>query len=155
MSNSIGVPRFGLEEEVKLAPWIFENVCKWLNFYPKIDLFASANHHQLPCYFTADRCDFQANGCNSFNFEWNPEIPMYANPPWTLVRNVLGKIWKERANVMVVTPVWKFAPWYDLLERMTVKGLIWEHPLYLDEGGQLRPAPRWKTRFSIVAGSLI
>ena len=49
-----------------LDPIIFRNVCNYFEIDPETDLFASAQHHQLPAYFTADPDDTNALGCNAF-----------------------------------------------------------------------------------------
>ena len=63
---------------------------------------------------------------------------------------VLDKIAKEGARVLLVTPHWKEAPWYGLLQELTVKSYEWRGRLYLTEARNLRPIPKWFTLFSYV-----
>ena len=54
--------------------------------------------------------------------------------------------------MLLVTPNWKEAPWYELLMELTVRSYEWMGKLYLTEGGNLRPIPKWFTLFSYVVG---
>ena len=64
---------------------------------------------------------------------------------------VLDKIAKECARVLLLTPHWKEAPGYVLLQELTVRRYEWMGRLYLTEGGNLRTIPMWFTLFSYVA----
>ena len=44
------------------------------------------------------------------------------------------------------------ALWYELLLKLTVRSYEWRVKLYLTEGGNLRPIPKWYTLFSYVVG---
>ena len=65
---------------------------------------------------------------------------------------VLDKIAKEGARVLLVTPHWKEAPWYAVLQVLTVRSYEWMGRLHLTEAGNLRPTPKWFTLFSYVVG---
>ena len=65
---------------------------------------------------------------------------------------VLDNIAKEGARVLLVKPHWKEAPWYGLLQELTVRSYEWRERLYLTEAGNLRPIPKWFTFFSYVVG---
>ena len=120
-------------EEVKLKSSIFGLMCKELVVAPCIDLFASHRNHQLPRYYIAYKDDTEALGQNAFAYVWYPRVCLYANPPWTLIGNVLAKIAKEGSRVLLVTPHWKEAPWYGLLMEVTVRSYEWRGMLYLTE----------------------
>ena len=145
-------PPFGIKEEVKLHPRIFRFVCEQLGVNPQIDLFASAEHHQLPRYFTVNPDDPVAMGTNAFNYKWEPCLTYYANPPWSIVGRVLRKALREGSPLLLVTPEYQGATWKALLERHAVKTLRWTKPLYLDKNGHLRPKPRWDTCFTYLPG---
>ena len=139
-----------LHEEVKLTPSIFGLMCKELVVAPCIDLFASYRYHQLPRYYSAYVDDRAALGHNAFAYVWDPGVCLYVNPPWTLIGRVLDKIAEDGSRVLLVTPHWRQAPWYELLLKMTVRSYEWRGKLYLTEGGNLRPIPKWFTLFSCV-----
>ena len=48
------------DEDVMLNPIVFSNVSTYFRISPTTDVFASAQHHQVPDYFTADPNDTNA-----------------------------------------------------------------------------------------------
>ena len=124
--NPMGIPPFGPEEEVKLAPWIFWNMVEKLQYQPELDLFASKRHHQLPAYITADKCDMEAIACNAFNYTWHPAGTYYANPPWSLISFTLQKAFLDGVTLLIVTPDWPHAAWYSLLEELSVRHTMFQ-----------------------------
>jgi hypothetical protein len=136
-------PPFDLVEDVKMQPEIFMRVCRDLLVTPCIDLFASRWHHQIPRYFTAEEDDKAALGCNAFAYLWDPGVCLYANPPWSVIPQMLQKICKDKSRVVEVTPYWVDAPWYPLLQSITLMSIQ----------GKLRPPPRWLTIASYVVGT--
>ena len=73
--------------------------------------------------------------------------------PWSIIGEVLQKINMDKSRVMLVTPYWVNAPWYELLRELTVRSVAWEGRLYLSDGGRIRPRPKWITLFSYVVGT--
>ena len=65
---------------------------------------------------------------------------------------MLKKIAEDGSRVSLVTPHWKEAAWYELLMELTVRSYEWRGRLYLTEGGNLRPIPKWYTLFSYLVG---
>ena len=79
-------------------------------------------------------------------------VCIYANPPWTLIGQVLEKVSKEWSRVLMVAPYWKDALWYELLVEPNGRSCDWRGKLYVTEGGHLRQIPTWFTLFSLVVG---
>ena len=44
---------------------------------------------------------------------------------------VLAKIAEDGSRVLLVTPPWQEAPWYEMLLELTVRGYEWRGKLYL------------------------
>ena len=65
---------------------------------------------------------------------------------------VLAKIAKEGSRVLLVTPHWNEAPWYELFQELTVRSYEWRGSQYLTKAGNLRPIHKWFTLFSYVVG---
>jgi hypothetical protein len=155
LERHLPLPAYGAVEDVKMKPEILMRMCQNLLVTPCIDLFASANHHQFPRYYTADPEDGAALGHNAFAYEWSPEVCLYANPPWTLIPLVLAKICADKSRVLLVTPNWPAAPWFPLLTAVAIRQQEWAGRIYLDEAGRLRPPPRWRTLFTYVVGKAV
>ena len=66
----------------------FEKIIQYLQFYPKIDLFASRLNKQLPV-FVSYRPDPEAAYVNLFSMEW--KIEFYAFPPFSLIGRIIQK----------------------------------------------------------------
>ena len=65
---------------------------------------------------------------------------------------VFAEIAEDGSRVLLVTPHWQEPPWYELLLKLTVRSYEWRGKLYLTEGGNLRPNPKWYTLLSNVVG---
>ena len=138
-------------EDVQLDPVVFHEAQRQLRFRPTVDLFANAQHHQLPRYF-APREDPNAAHIDAFTADWRAETRPYCNPPWKLIAQALNKIIADEVTVLMVIPDWHLAPWYQLWERLCVRSVVYTVPVFLDAHGNLRPKPRWNTRIGVLDG---
>ena len=148
-------PYFEANEAVMLCPSIFKAMCQNFGVEPRLDIFASRNLRQLPHYITADEMDSQADGYNAFNYFWAPDVVLYANPPWSLIQQVLEKIKRDRSRVLLVTPMWRHADWFETLRGLSAERLYWNQSLYLSDEGRLRPAPPWPTRLTWIDATVL
>ena len=71
-----------------LNPLVFKEARKQLGFKTSVNLFASADHHQLPRYFSQYN-DPMAAGTDAFQIDWNTEEKTYANTERPLLSKVL------------------------------------------------------------------
>ena len=100
-----------------LNPQIFKRITQLLG-KPRVDLFASRTSHQLPIYW-AWKPDPGCQGVDAFQTQWNRGL-MYAFPPFSLIPRVLQKVQKEKATLILVTPMWNSQPWYPLLLQLCI-----------------------------------
>ena len=104
----------------KLSPAVFNKINQI--FGPlEVDLFASRLTYQLPRYFSW-RPDPSAEATDAFQHDWAP-LKGFANPPWCLIGRVLNQVMIQKAQVILVAPIWKGQPWYPVLLNM-----FWEFP---------------------------
>jgi hypothetical protein len=141
---------YNVKSDVPLDPEVFEFVCEQLNFYPEIDVFASAKHHQLSAYCSRTY-DVNAVCQDGFTLDWSRH-KCYLNPPWEEISNVLDKVVTDKAVALLVIPYWRRAEWFGLWENLNVRSIIIDEGIYLDREGYRRPPPKWRTCFSIVDG---
>ena len=139
-------------EDVMLHPTVFAQACESLHFRPTVDLFANAQHHQVSRYM-APRSDPRAAAIDAFTQDWRRERRAYANPPWSLIAQVLAKVAAERIIILMVVPEWRRAPWYAQWEAMCVSSVLRTDSVFLDDRGQLRSKPRWHTRIGVLDGA--
>ena len=119
----------------------------------QVELFASQPQHimQFPCSKHIN---------NDFRFFWKALGLVYANPPFSLLANVLTKIAYEGGRVVMCTPYWnssgEHAYWRRMLDQMTV-GRVQppDGPIYVPEDSDTAMhAPEWASSLSIGDGSL-
>lgn len=137
-------------QDWQLNPQVFQShvVQQW--GVPEIDLFATANNHQVPRYYSRYP-DPHCEGVDAFEKDWRQHHLAYANPPFALLARVVAKIRREQASVLLVTPIWKSSPWFpDLVELSKGRMLLLPHQddLYLPvSSGHIVPLgkPRWQS----------
>ena len=99
----------------------------------QVDLFASRLTHQLQDYVSW-RPDPEAMATDAFSLDWT-KIQGYANPPWNLISRVLAQVRNQKAQLVLVAPVWKSQVWYPTLLEM----LIQEPLLLPNRPGLIQP----------------
>ena len=95
-------------------------MCRNFSVTPEIDLFASHHLTQLPAYYTADPKDLDALGFDAFSVLWDRSRWLYANPPWSLLDQVVQKIRRDGSKMLLITPFWPKAPWFGPLREITI-----------------------------------
>ena len=101
-----------------LCPQIFRKICS-LTGPLQVDLFASRLTHQLQQY-ASWRPDPEAMAVDAFTLDWT-QFKGYANPPWNLVGRVLAQVRNQKAELVLVAPVWKSQVWYPTLLEMLIR----------------------------------
>ena len=96
----------------------------------EVDLFASRLTAQLRS-FVSWRPDPEAIATDAFTMTWTG-LKAYANPPWSLVGRVLSQVHQQKADLILVAPVWKAQTWYP-----TVLEMCRDFPLLIPQGRNL------------------
>ncbi|KAJ8930178.1 hypothetical protein NQ314_017042 [Rhamnusium bicolor] len=99
------------ETEWSLANYAFEEITTTFD-YPDIDLFASRINTKCPKFVSWMR-DLEAYKIDAFTLNWNL-FYFYAFPPFSMVLRVMQKIITDRAEGIVVIPLWTSQPWFPL-----------------------------------------
>ena len=96
---------------------IFNKITKlWGPF--DIDIFASRLNKQLPKYI-AWKPDPQAEFIDAFSICWK-QIYFYAFPPFSVISRVVQKVQEEKAEGVIVVPMWPTQTWYTSLMELLV-----------------------------------
>lgn len=98
----------------KLDPVVFRRLNQ--RYKLQVDLFADRNTFQLPKYWSW-KPDPEAAGTDAFTHHWKNQ-KAYAFPPFCLIGRSLSKIMEEKAEVLLIAPVWPNQYWYSLLLQM-------------------------------------
>jgi len=135
-----------------LSRSVFLRVCRKLQTYPELDLFANRKNRQTK-KFCSWRTDPESLG-NAFHIHWGKHL-CWINPPWELMPQVLKKVRQDQAQGILVCPVWTAAHWWREVQELrrgpgiTLRG----QPIFRGPGGQSLPPPAWATLFTMVSGS--
>ena len=81
-----------------------------------IDLFVSSNNFKLPKYVSF-LPDPKAIAVNAFSLTWTNELN-YIFSPFSMIGPVLKKIWEDKAEVILVAPLFSTQPWFPQLLRL-------------------------------------
>ena len=85
----------------------------------EIDLFASRFNAKLERYVSW-KPDAGAYCVNAFSISWK-ELHFYAFPPFSLLNRCVQKIAQEKAEGIMIVPLWDTQPWYPRVMRMLIK----------------------------------
>jgi hypothetical protein len=119
--------------EWKLDVTVFRELCtRWGK--PDIDLFATRLNTQLD-RFIAWRPDPEAMAVDAFTYSWSEGF-LYAFPPFCLIGACIQKIMLDRAELILIVPVWPTQPWYSQIAPMLV-----EPPILLPRSKNLLSNP--------------
>ncbi|KAK3092616.1 hypothetical protein FSP39_005025 [Pinctada imbricata] len=121
---------FNDQTEWMLDIKIFDKISKlWGPF--QIDMFASRLNKQMPKYVSW-KPDPEAQYVDAFSFCWK-QIYFYAFPPFSVISRVVQKIQEEKAEGVMVVPIWPTQTWYTSLMELLVESprVIQNSPKYL------------------------
>lgn len=108
---------FNDRTEWKLESKIYHSITKRFG-QPSIDLFASRLNKQCPVY-ASWRPDPDALFVDAFSANWS-NFFFYAFPPFSLIGKCLEKIQANKAEGILVVPLWTCQSWYPKLLRLLV-----------------------------------
>ena len=115
--------------EWKLEKQVFQSIVQTWHM-PKIDMFASRLNKQIEKYVAWKR-DPDAVWINAFSQSWT-DIYFYAFPPFSLIGRCLQKVLMDRAECVMVAPLWPTQNWYPELMKLLV-----DFPRILPQGNIL------------------
>jgi hypothetical protein len=106
----------------------------------EVDLFAAAWNCQLP-KFVSWIPQPNSAAVNAFSLS-RFHLRAYAFPPFALIPRCLAKIKREKADLVLICPLWPSQPWWTLLLEMAidVPRVFRFHPLFL-YSSDLHPHP--------------
>ena len=124
-------------EDYKLLPcWRDWALSKLRCPVPALDGFAEPHNTQYPVFWTPHT--------NAFTKDWRLERPVWMNPPFSLMAEVLRRIQTEGAHIVLVCP--SYSPELNSLKILSSRHTCLPRvPLYLRHGATLMPTPKWST----------
>ena len=101
--------------EWELNPSPFQLICNGFGM-PEIDLFANRLNHKLPRYYSW-KPDPGTEAVDALSNDWS-QFYFYAFPPFNMIGSVLRKVEEERANGIIVVPMWPTQSWFSKFIKM-------------------------------------
>lgn len=84
-----------------------------------VDLFASRLNFKLPCYVSW-KPDPGASAVNAFHLLWDYRLA-YCFPPFCMILSVLQKVDMDKAEIIIVVPLWPTATWFSKLLSLLIE----------------------------------
>ena len=109
---------FNEQVEWQLDKQVFARICNKFGM-PEIDLFASRLNAQLP-RFVSWHPDPDAEAIDALAYYWGDKF-FYAFPPFCLVGQCIQKVLVDRAEGLMILPVWPTQPWYSMLLQLLTR----------------------------------
>jgi len=131
------------EEDYAVVPDLVAEACGRLGLSPIRDAFATPANHRFPSYWTRED--------DAFAQPWDFATagPLWANPPFSRLEEVVAKAAREGCLMLVIAPEWPGPqyPWLAALCALCPKRweLPQDRPVYLPGGTDPMPASRWRT----------
>lgn len=109
------------ETEWSLAEFAFRKITDTFGT-PEIDFFATRLNNKC-MRFVSWFPDPDAEFVDAFTLDWS-EFEFYAFPPFSLVLRTIRKIINDKANGIVVVPLWQSQPWFPLFKRILISKMV-------------------------------
>ena len=105
----------------------FNHLCLQLDIEPTLDLFASRLNHKCHKFYSF-RADPKAVGMDALSDDkdWSQELA-YAAPPPALIPQILCKIRRDQATVLMLVPNWPDCLWMSTFKDLAVSRLLTFH----------------------------
>lgn len=139
------------ETEWEFANWAYESVESSFGRFD-IDLFASNINSKCKKFISWHR-DPEAWAVDAFTVPWTT-LYFYAFPPFAIILRTIQKIISDKAEGVLIVPLWPTQSWYPLFEKLLVSEPIVFAPannLLIDNCRQQHPL---RASLSLVAGRL-
>ena len=120
-----------------------------------LDLFATATNAKTKD-FVSLKADPRATYVDAFSRPLPRGRNVYANPPFIMLAPLLAKVEREKAELVLVAPIWTRQPWWPVLKDMVVGDplqLPSSPDLYIPSPTQQQRTPSWETIVCRVSGS--
>lgn len=112
---------FNIDTEWELSTEAYHMITNEFGI-PEIDLFATRINAKCIKYVSWHRDPFAFN-IDAFTIKWNKYF-FYAFPPFCLMLRVIQKIKLDKAEGLIIFPIWKSQPWYPILKSMVISKII-------------------------------
>ena len=114
---------------------------------PTIDAFATKHNRRFKRYWD--------KSIDAFTRDWSSEPLLWINGPFEHYNRVVDKLISDKANAIIVCPMWERMKWWKRLQSIATASYVLPLGVKIfqnKEGKALRPRP-WRTVALLVDGS--
>lgn len=141
-------------EDYRVHPQVVYHLSRHFVHPILLDLFA-ARHNRVCKQFVSRMPQPGAKAVDAFKLGWGNLPGLWANPPFSLMDRVLTKVARDRAQMLLIFPVWCGRPWWSKLAALAATPAVILPPgPFLSPSGAQMPPPRWKTAAVMLNGAL-
>ncbi|KAA6345407.1 MAG: hypothetical protein EZS28_052164, partial [Streblomastix strix] len=109
--------------DYSLKDGMIQMICKTWDYMPQIDIFATQYNKLINNYATVDLNDLETRFHNAFNYKWS-KVKLYIHLPIPVLGRVLQKMKQDKAQGIVIAPIWPGQSWYTKLKNLSTKFLF-------------------------------
>ena len=125
-----------------------QEVISRLGVTPDIDAFATQSNHRFARWWGPGSAEFG----DAFQSSWAQGL-LWVNPPFSRFNEVLEKVKRDKAHVILVMPEWKYKPWYKDAMKLRVADVRFPKGTYFFERPNARKRPtQWPVRVFLLCG---
>lgn len=127
---------------------VMDEALKKLGVTPTIDAFADKANNRLAKWWG----EGSPWGGDAFEQSWEGEL-LWANPPYTMLEEVVARIKKENAHVVLVMPEWTYRDWHKEAMDLVVDSVFFRRGTSIFElKGRPTPFVKWPVRIALLCG---
>jgi hypothetical protein len=138
------------EDYAVLDP-VVDYVLQLMRVRPKIDCFATSRNRRFARWWGQGSPEC----CDAFSCSWafGDQGLLWANPPYSMMTEVIAKLKGDGAHMLVVSPKWETKQWFKQLEDMTVLKCVCPEgsTVFQRDGVQCRGV-KWPVVFALCCG---
>ncbi|KAA6380965.1 MAG: putative Transposon Ty3-I Gag-Pol polyprotein [Streblomastix strix] len=127
--------RLRMQGDYSLKDGMIQMICKTWNYMPQIDIFAIQYNKLINNYATVDLNDLGTHFHNAFNYKLS-KVELYIHPPIPVLNRVLQKKKQDKAQEIIIAPIWPGQSWYTKLKNLSTRFLFFGQTNKILEMGQ-------------------
>ncbi|KAA6384405.1 MAG: hypothetical protein EZS28_020069 [Streblomastix strix] len=145
-STTESLSRLCRSGDYTLKVGIIQIICKTWNYMPEIDIFATQYNKLINNYATVDLNDLGTHFQIAFNYK-RSKVKLYIHPPIPVLNRILQKMKQDKAQGIVIAPIWPGQSWYTKLKNLSIRFLFLRQAnKFLEMGQNERQGSKTSTR---------
>ncbi|KAA6399076.1 MAG: hypothetical protein EZS28_005399 [Streblomastix strix] len=116
-STTDSLSRLCRSGDYTLKDTMIQAVCKTWDYMPEIDIFATQYIKLINNYVILDLNYLETHIHNAFKYKWS-KVKLYIHPPKLVLNRILQKMKQNKAQGILMAPIWPGQSWYTNLKKL-------------------------------------